>query len=196
MPSSFDFSHAPFDCLTPAERQRVVDTVDIGYFPAGTVILDPEMAATHVHVLIKGHVQHVEAGALLAVLEDSDFRLARQRARAAQANYQAQLDQARSKLAQQSSLIAASQAEVAASQATLERAQLDLGRAQALRKPGTVGRVVPGGTLRIVDEQGRDVKQGEVGEIYVRGPHLAEFTYNNDDAKRREVALGARACAH
>ena len=22
MPSSFDFSHAPFDCLTPAERQR------------------------------------------------------------------------------------------------------------------------------------------------------------------------------
>ena len=64
------------------------------------------------------------------------------------------------------------------------------GSEEALRKPGTVGRVVPGGTLRIVDEQGRDVKQGEVGEIYVRGPHLAEFTYNNDDAKRREVALG------
>ncbi len=64
------------------------------------------------------------------------------------------------------------------------------GSEEALRKPGTVGRVVPGGTLRIVDEQGRDVKQGEVGEIYVRGPHLAEFTYNNDDAKRREVGLG------
>ncbi len=64
------------------------------------------------------------------------------------------------------------------------------GSEEALRKPGTVGRVVPGGTLRIVDEQGRDVKQGEIGEIYVRGPHLAEFTYNNDDAKRREVALG------
>ena len=45
-------------------------------------------------------------------------------------------------------------------------------------------------SLRIVDEQGRDVKQGEVGEIYLRGPHLSEFTYNNDDAKRREVALG------
>jgi len=44
--------------------------------------------------------------------------------------------------------------------------------------------------MRIVDEQGRDVKQGEVGEIYLRGPHLAEFTYNNDDAKRREIALG------
>jgi long-chain acyl-CoA synthetase len=62
--------------------------------------------------------------------------------------------------------------------------------ADALRKPGTVGRVVEGATLRIVDEQGNSVKQGEVGEIYLRGPHLAEFTYNNDDAKRREVALG------
>jgi long-chain acyl-CoA synthetase len=61
---------------------------------------------------------------------------------------------------------------------------------QALAKPGTVGRVVEGATMRIVDEQGHDVKQGEVGEIYLRGPHLAEFTYNNDDAKRREIALG------
>ena len=34
------------------------------------------------------------------------------------------------------------------------------------------------------------MKQGEVGEIYLRGPHLSEFTYNNDDAKRREIALG------
>lgn len=64
------------------------------------------------------------------------------------------------------------------------------GSEEALRKPGTVGRLVPGGILRIVDEEGRDVKQGEVGEIYVRGPHLSEFTYNNDDAKRREVSLG------
>ena len=44
--------------------------------------------------------------------------------------------------------------------------------------------------MRIVDEQGRDVAPGEVGEIYLRGPHLSEFTYNNDDAKRREIALG------
>ena len=35
--------------------------------------------------------------------------------------------------------------------------------------------------------EGRDVKQGEVGEIYLRGPHLSDFTYNNDDAKRREM---------
>jgi long-chain acyl-CoA synthetase len=62
--------------------------------------------------------------------------------------------------------------------------------AEALKKPGTVGHVVEGATMRIVDEQGRDVKQGEVGEIYLRGPLYSEFTYNNDDAKRREIALG------
>jgi long-chain acyl-CoA synthetase len=62
--------------------------------------------------------------------------------------------------------------------------------AEALKKPGTVGRVVEGAIMRIVDEQGRDVKQGEIGEIYLRGPLLSDFTYNNDDAKRREIALG------
>ena len=61
---------------------------------------------------------------------------------------------------------------------------------EALRKPGTVGRVVEGAVLRIVDQEGREVRQGEVGEIYLRGPHISDFTYNNDDAKRREVALG------
>jgi long-chain acyl-CoA synthetase len=61
---------------------------------------------------------------------------------------------------------------------------------QALNKPGTVGRVVEGATMRIVDEHGRDVKQGEIGEIYLRGPLYNDFTYHNDDAKRREIALG------
>ncbi len=61
---------------------------------------------------------------------------------------------------------------------------------EALRKPGTVGRVVDGALMRIVDDQGRDVAPGDVGEIYLRGPNLSEFTYNNDDAKRREIALG------
>ena len=62
--------------------------------------------------------------------------------------------------------------------------------AEALAKPGTVGRVVEGAVMRIVDEQGKDVRQGEVGEIFLRGPLFNDFTYNNDDAKRQEVALG------
>ena len=75
--------------------------------------------------------------------------------------------------------------------AALAVQSIDSGKAaEALKKPGTVGHVVEGATMRIVDEQGRDVKQGEVGEIYLRGPLYNEFTYNNDDAKRREIALG------
>jgi len=73
MSSSFDFSHAPFDCLSPTERQRVTDTVDIAYYPKGTVILNPDMPATHVHVVIKGHVQHVEAGEVVSVYGPDDF---------------------------------------------------------------------------------------------------------------------------
>jgi len=61
---------------------------------------------------------------------------------------------------------------------------------EALRKPGTVGRVVAGATMRIVDAAGHDVKQGEIGEIYLSGPLYNDFTYNNDDAKRQEIALG------
>jgi long-chain acyl-CoA synthetase len=61
---------------------------------------------------------------------------------------------------------------------------------EALKKPGTVGRVVAGAAMRVVDEKGQDVKQGEVGEIFLRGPLYNDFTYNNDDAKRREIALG------
>lgn len=116
---------------------RHLQSTDNAYVQGEITRVSSQLNARIERVLVRDN-QHVEAGALLAVLEDSDFRLARQRARAALANYQAQLDQARSKLAQQASLIAASQAEVAASQATLERAQLDLGRAQALRKPGYV----------------------------------------------------------
>ena len=77
MPSAFDFSHAPFDSLTATERQLVRDTVDIAYYQAGTVILNPDMPATHVHVVIKGHVQHVESGEVVAVYGPDDFFAAR-----------------------------------------------------------------------------------------------------------------------
>lgn len=77
MPSAFDFSHAPFDSLTADERQLVRDSVDIAYYQAGTVILNPDMPATHVHVVIKGHVQHVESGEVVAVYGPDDFFAAR-----------------------------------------------------------------------------------------------------------------------
>ncbi|WP_439574657.1 acyl-CoA synthetase [Phreatobacter sp.] len=59
----------------------------------------------------------------------------------------------------------------------------------AIRKPGSVGRASPGAILRIVDEEGRDVPQGAVGEVYGRIAGYPDFTYHKDPAKRREVDL-------
>jgi long-chain acyl-CoA synthetase len=56
-----------------------------------------------------------------------------------------------------------------------------------LRKPGTVGRPSKGATLSIQDEQGREVPQGEVGEIYSSIDYYPEFTYHNLPEKRAEI---------
>jgi malonyl-CoA/methylmalonyl-CoA synthetase len=40
------------------------------------------------------------------------------------------------------------------------------------RKPGTVGPALPGVQLRIVDEQGQPVPQGEAGQLEVKGPNV------------------------
>lgn len=39
-------------------------------------------------------------------------------------------------------------------------------------KPGTVGPVVPETEIRVVDEEGAEVPQGEKGELWVRGPQV------------------------
>lgn len=40
-------------------------------------------------------------------------------------------------------------------------------------KPGTLGRVIPGFELRVVDDEGRDAGEGEVGRMWVRGASRA-----------------------
>jgi benzoate-CoA ligase len=44
---------------------------------------------------------------------------------------------------------------------------------------GTTGKAVPGYELRLVDEQGNDVKQGELGELLIKGPTAADLYWNN-----------------
>jgi long-chain acyl-CoA synthetase len=39
-------------------------------------------------------------------------------------------------------------------------------------QPGPVTRIAPGAQIRLVDDEGRDVSRGEVGEYLVRGPYL------------------------
>ena len=45
-------------------------------------------------------------------------------------------------------------------------------------RPGTTGRAVPGYELRIVDDHGRDVAEGELGELLVKGPTSALGYWN------------------
>ena len=56
-----------------------------------------------------------------------------------------------------------------------------------LRKPGTVGRPSKGATLSIQDEQGREVPQGEIGEVFSSIDYYPEFTYHNLPEKRAEI---------
>jgi len=59
----------------------------------------------------------------------------------------------------------------------------------ALRKPGSVGRLSPGAEIHVVDEAGRTLPQGGIGELYCRIEGYPDFTYHNAPEKRREVDL-------
>lgn len=50
--------------------------------------------------------------------------------------------------------------------------------------PGTIGRLIGGTDLRLLDDEGREVRDGEVGELFVRGPLMVEG-YHDDEASTR-----------
>jgi len=54
---------------------------------------------------------------------------------------------------------------------------------------GTTGKAVPGYELRLVDEQGKAVQQGELGELEICGPTSAMYYWNNR-AKSRATFVG------
>jgi len=57
----------------------------------------------------------------------------------------------------------------------------------ALKKPGTVGKISPGSELRFIGDDGRILPQGEIGEIYSRIAGNPDFTYHNRPEKRSEI---------
>ena len=59
--------------------------------------------------------------------------------------------------------------------------------ADALIKPGTVGRPLDGTIVRIYDDDGKVLPDGESGEIYMNMKDLSDFTYHNKDDKRVEI---------
>ncbi len=59
--------------------------------------------------------------------------------------------------------------------------------ADAVARPGTAGRAVDDGEVRILDEQGRPCAPGEIGLVYVRQPAYPDFTYRNNEAARSAI---------
>jgi long-chain acyl-CoA synthetase len=59
----------------------------------------------------------------------------------------------------------------------------------ALKKPGTVGKISPGAELRFVGDDGKLLPQGQIGEIYSRIADNPDFTYHNKSEKRAEIDL-------
>ncbi|GAA5974727.1 hypothetical protein JCM11641_007242 [Rhodosporidiobolus odoratus] len=55
------------------------------------------------------------------------------------------------------------------------------------RKSGSTGRVISSMEARLVDPEGRDVKEGEAGELWVRGPNVMLGYYKNEKATRETV---------
>jgi 4-hydroxybenzoate-CoA ligase len=53
---------------------------------------------------------------------------------------------------------------------------------------GTTGKAVPGYELKIVDEQGGEVADGDIGELIVRGPTAGEGYWNQRTKSRRTFA--------
>jgi CBS domain-containing protein len=72
MPQRFDFQNPPFDRLTHDEIGELRAALDIGYFPPGTVIVEPQKTSGHLHVIIKGSVEEHERGEIEAVLGPKD----------------------------------------------------------------------------------------------------------------------------
>jgi long-chain acyl-CoA synthetase len=58
------------------------------------------------------------------------------------------------------------------------------------RKPGTIGHPVEGVEMKVVDEDGKEVDQGEVGEIVIKGHNVMKGYWNREDATKEAIKDG------
>jgi long-chain acyl-CoA synthetase len=58
------------------------------------------------------------------------------------------------------------------------------------RKPGSIGTPIRGVEMKVVDDDGQEVAQGEVGEIVIRGHNVMKGYWNREDATREAIRDG------
>jgi long-chain acyl-CoA synthetase len=56
-----------------------------------------------------------------------------------------------------------------------------------LDHPGTVGKPLPGATVKVYGDDGRELPVGEIGELYMRADYFPDFTYQGKDEARAEI---------
>ncbi|MEN6301659.1 MAG: AMP-binding protein [Armatimonadia bacterium] len=61
---------------------------------------------------------------------------------------------------------------------------------QALLRPESIGRLVPGLQARIVDEEGSALAPGLVGELLIKGPSIVKGYYNRPEATAEAIVDG------
>lgn len=64
---------------------------------------------------------------------------------------------------------------------------------EAQEKPGSVGKVLPGGSIKILDDNQAELPTGQAGSIYVDLPQFGDFTYSNTDGDLRGQRYGKHA---
>jgi benzoate-CoA ligase family protein len=67
---------------------------------------------------------------------------------------------------------------------TTEMLHIYLTNRPGATKYGTTGKAVPGYDIKLISEDGKEVKQGEMGELYVCGPTSAIMYWNNREKSR------------
>ncbi|MBN2123752.1 MAG: benzoate-CoA ligase family protein [Deltaproteobacteria bacterium] len=70
-----------------------------------------------------------------------------------------------------------------------EMAHIFLSNRPAEIRPGSTGKPVPGYELKIVDDEGREIPQGEIGTLMVKGNSAAQFYWRKRE-KSRQTMLG------
>jgi len=63
----------------------------------------------------------------------------------------------------------------------------DVDKATALTKIGSIGRVLPGVEVRLVDDNGDNTLRGDAGEIWVRGPNVFRGYFEDSQATARAL---------
>ena len=58
------------------------------------------------------------------------------------------------------------------------------------RKPGSIGTPIEGVEMKVVDDDGNEVAQGEVGEIVIRGHNVMKGYWNRADATAETIRDG------